>query len=105
MPSFKNIQSFGQNTVKTMFFGFSSASNIIQPTLLCKKLHKTQVDASTITWITDYQTNRPQLVRLNGCVSDQVISSTGAPQGTVLSPVLFTLYTSDFQYQYESCHQ
>ncbi|KAG5279526.1 hypothetical protein AALO_G00078730 [Alosa alosa] len=30
--------------------------------------------------------------------------STGAPQGTVLSPVLFTLYRSDFCYNTESCH-
>ena len=34
------------------------------------------MDASTVTWITDYLTNRPQYERLNGCVSDQVVSST-----------------------------
>ncbi|KAI3367407.1 hypothetical protein L3Q82_026265, partial [Scortum barcoo] len=28
----------------------------------------------------------------------------GAPQGTVLSPFLFTLYTSDFTYSTDSCH-
>ena len=32
------------------------------------------------------------------------MSTTGAPQGTLLSPFLFTLYTSDFQYNSESCH-
>jgi len=54
--------------------------------------------------IIDYLTNRTQFLRLKGCVSEKVVSSTGAPQGTVLSLFLFTLYTSDFQYNLESCH-
>lgn len=33
-----------------------------------------------------------------------VIWSTGAPQGTVFSPFLFALYTSDFRYNTGSCH-
>nr|XP_054605822.1 arginyl-tRNA--protein transferase 1 isoform X4 [Nothobranchius furzeri] len=69
-----------------------------------QKLQKTQVEVSTIAWIKDYPTNRPQFVRLKNCTSNQVISNIGAPQGTVLSPFLFTLYTSDFQYKSETCH-
>ena len=52
----------------------------------------------------DYLTDRPQYVRLQNCVSDRVVSNTGTPQGTVLSPFLFTLFTSDFNYRTESCH-
>ena len=37
-------------------------------------------------------------------MSEKVVSSTGATQGTVLSSYLFTLYTSDFLYNSESCH-
>ncbi|TWW81352.1 hypothetical protein D4764_01G0011670 [Takifugu flavidus] len=32
------------------------------------------------------------------------MGNTGAPQGTVLSPFLFTTYTADFQYHSETCH-
>uniref|UniRef100_A0AAX7SJH0 Reverse transcriptase domain-containing protein n=1 Tax=Astatotilapia calliptera TaxID=8154 RepID=A0AAX7SJH0_ASTCA len=92
------------STVRVMFFDFSSAFNTIRPTLLGDKLAAMQVDASLVSWIVDYLTGRPQYVRVSQCVSDKVISNTGAPQGTVLSPFLFTLYTTDFSHCTETCH-
>ncbi len=62
------------------------------------------VDSYLVRWITDYLTGRPQYVRLRDYTSQTVVSSIGAPQGTVLSPVLFTLYTSDFKYNLDMCH-
>lgn len=63
-----------------------------------------QVDPLLVSWITDYLTDRPQFVRLGTNTSDTVTSSTGAPQGTVLAPLLFTLYTADFRHNTELCH-
>ena len=37
-------------------------------------------------------------------MSHAVVSNTRTPQGTVLSPFLFNLHTTDFSYQTESCH-
>ncbi len=91
-------------TVRIIFFDFSSAFNTIQPMLLSEKLEEMDVDAPLISWITDYLTGRPQSVRLQSCVSDHLICNTGAPQGTVLSPFLFTTYTADFKYCSKSCH-
>ncbi|XP_040904789.1 uncharacterized protein LOC121188913, partial [Toxotes jaculatrix] len=87
-----------------MFFDFSSAFNTIQPLLLRDKLEHSGVDHHISTWILDYLTNRPQYVRTKDCESDMVVSSTGAPQGTVLAPFLFTLYTADFMYRTTNCH-
>ncbi|CAM4539004.1 unnamed protein product [Leuciscus chuanchicus] len=39
--------------------------------------------------------DRHQRVRVNGHLSSSRIVSTGAPQGSVISPVLYTLYTND----------
>ncbi|KAJ8273972.1 hypothetical protein COCON_G00085970 [Conger conger] len=94
----------GKGAVRIMFFDFSSAFNTIQPARLRDKFVQMGVDTHLVSWITDYLTERPQFVRLKDCFSEQVVSSTGAPQRTVLSPVLFTLYTSDFRYNSESCH-
>ena len=43
----------------------------------------------------DYLTNRLQYVRLNGLLSSAIRTNTGAPQGTVLAPFLFAMYTAD----------
>jgi len=84
--------------VIVMLFDFSSAFNTIRPALLGTKLLDMQVDASLVAWITNYLTGRPQYLRLQSNMSDTIVSKTGEPQGTVLSPFLFTLYTSDFRY-------
>ncbi|KAI2650648.1 putative RNA-directed DNA polymerase from transposon BS [Labeo rohita] len=46
-------------------------------------------------WITSFLTDRQQLVRLGKLTSGTRTISTGAPQGCVLSPLLFSLYTND----------
>ncbi|TWW68197.1 putative RNA-directed DNA polymerase from transposon BS [Takifugu flavidus] len=68
------------------------------------KLLQMRVDPFLVAWISSYLTDRPQFVRMKDITSDTVVSSIGAPQGTVLSPILFTLYTSDFCYNSEMCH-
>ena len=40
-------------------------------------------------------TSRLQYVKLNGLLSTAIRTNTGAPQGTVLAPFLFALYTAD----------
>ncbi|CAI5660128.1 unnamed protein product [Oreochromis niloticus] len=71
--------------------------------VLLDKLENSGVDHHLTTWILDYLTDRPQYVRTQGCVSDRVVCSTGAPQGTVLAPFLFTIYTADFSHNSTQC--
>ena len=90
--------------VRLMFFDFSSAFNTIQPHLLCDKLKMYNIPASIISWLLNYLTDRPQLVRLDPYTfSDSITTFTGAPQGTVLSPFLFSIYTSDCKPNQDSC--
>uniref|UniRef100_A0A8C4T3P3 Reverse transcriptase domain-containing protein n=1 Tax=Erpetoichthys calabaricus TaxID=27687 RepID=A0A8C4T3P3_ERPCA len=104
MPSSMSHLDRGSGAVRIMFLDFSSTFNTIQPLLLRDKLTEMGVDSYLVAWIVDYLKDRPQYVRLGNCTSDIVVSNTGAPQGTVLSLVLFSLYTSDFQHNSESCH-
>ncbi|KAI3352135.1 hypothetical protein L3Q82_020942, partial [Scortum barcoo] len=93
--SLSHLEDTG-NTVRITFFDFSSAFNTIHPSLLRVKLERAGTSDQLASWVTNYLIDRTQFVRLQDCVSDVVVCSTGAPQGTVLSPFLFTLYTSDF---------
>ncbi|KAM9832983.1 uncharacterized protein ACBT44_016340 [Syngnathus typhle] len=81
---------------RILFVDFSSAFNTIAPDILQQKLIQLAVPASTCQWITSFLTNRRQRVRLGGITSDTRTTNTGAPQGCVLSPLLFSLYTNDF---------
>ncbi|KAL0161681.1 hypothetical protein M9458_045406, partial [Cirrhinus mrigala] len=74
---------------------FSSAFNTIIPDILQIKLSQLSVPTSICQWITSFLTDRQQLVRLGKLTSGTRTISTGAPQGCVLSPLLFSLYTND----------
>ena len=68
------------------------------------KLGKMNVPVFTVLWILDYLTNRPQYVRLcSDVMSDFIHTNTGGPQGTCLSPFLFSLYTADCRTNDDDC--
>uniref|UniRef100_A0A3B3I9A9 Reverse transcriptase domain-containing protein n=1 Tax=Oryzias latipes TaxID=8090 RepID=A0A3B3I9A9_ORYLA len=81
--------------VRMLFVDFSSAFNTVIPDKLTLKLHNLGLPASLCLWIKDFLTNRPQVVRIGDSTSSTLILSTGTPQGCVLSPALFTLFTHD----------
>ena len=82
---------------RVLFIDFSSAFNTIQPHLLAQKLIALNVNTSTILWIIEFLTHRTQYVNLNGKSLETLITNTGAPQGCVLSPVLYSIYTNDYR--------
>jgi hypothetical protein len=81
--------------VKILYVDFSSAFNTIQPHIMMQKLINMSVSPSLILWINEFLTCRPQYVKIGDVKSQVIVTNTGAPQGCVLSPLLFTLYTSD----------
>jgi len=46
-------------------------------------------------WILYFLTARPQVVRVGKHTSRPLTLNTGSPQGCVLSPILYSLYTHD----------
>uniref|UniRef100_A0A3P9KN81 Reverse transcriptase domain-containing protein n=1 Tax=Oryzias latipes TaxID=8090 RepID=A0A3P9KN81_ORYLA len=81
--------------VRMLFIDFSSAFNTIIPQQLICKLDKLGVNTPICNWLLDFLSQRPQTVRAGNNTSNTIILNTGAPQGCVLSPLLFTLLTHD----------
>ncbi len=81
--------------VRMLFVDYSSAFNTIVPATLVEKLQTLGLNRSLCSWILDFLTGRSQVVRMGNNTSSPLILNTGAPQGCVLSPLLYSLYTHD----------
>ncbi|KAK1791630.1 hypothetical protein P4O66_013631, partial [Electrophorus voltai] len=90
--------------VRMLFIDFSSAFNTIVPQHLIGKLSLLGLNTSLCNWILDFLTVRPQSVQIGSSTSNTTTLSTGAPQGSVLSPLLFTLLTHDCAAMHSSNH-
>jgi len=78
-----------------LFIDFSSAVNNIIPSKLNTTLGDLGINTSLCSWLLDFLTNRPQYVRLCNHTSSTLTLSTGVPQGCVLRPLLYSLFTHD----------
>ena len=89
---------------RILFVDFSSAFNTIQPHLMIRKLTDLGVGKQFVMLVHSFLTNRSQYVNVSGVCSSHVSISTGAPQGCVLSPFLYTMYTNSCRSAYSNNH-
>ena len=74
---------------------FSSAFDTVDHSVLLSVLEKSfGVSGSSLSWFQSYLSNR-SYVFLNASKSDPVTFDYGVPQGSILGPLLFILYTSE----------
>ena len=59
------------------------------------KLFSVGIGGSVMSILTQFLSNRSQQVMVGGCRSKLVNVVSGVPQGSVLGPLLFLLYTSE----------
>ena len=56
---------------------------------------RAQLAGNLLAWLRDYLSEREQYTVINGVPSENTKVAHGRPQGSVLGPIPFALYTSD----------
>ena len=86
--------SKGHATALTLL-DLSAAFDTIDHSILLNRLRKCfGIKDVAFKWLKSYLSDRTQSIKLGNTCSDPQLLSFGVPQGSVLGPLLFSLYTT-----------
>ena len=87
-----------KNKIVLILLDLSAAFDTINHATLLKKLsNKFGIKGNVLNWFTSYLNCRSFTVNINRVSSEKCFLRIGVPQGSILGPVLFILYTKELE--------
>lgn len=86
-----------------LLLDYSKAFDTLDHNVLITKLKFFGLSSDSIEFLKSYLLERSQRVVLGSSISEYLPVNRGVPQGSILSPLLFSVYTSDFRKFLKSC--